>query len=396
MILSDLQKGRGVAVLDPHGSLIRQVLERFPRERADDLVLLDPADTQRPVGFNPLRILEAEPGAYRQARDVVVDDLYAYLDQAYDMRVAGGPVFETQFRGMLRLLLGEEPQDPACAPNLLLLRRLYQDGDLRHRLVARVDRRDPLLGDFVREAEATTGDSSLRNMAQYVTSKFNRFLFDSALQNIACQNRTLDIEAIVNGRKVLLFDLGKGRFGEQAAGLLASQLVSRLRLAVMKRGASPGAAAFYLYADEFQLFADRRFAELLAEARKFGLALTLAHQFAKQLPPPVLEAVIGNVGTTVLFRLGPTDAEAFRPSFVPTFTDRDLSSLPNFRACVRSSGDLGSAPLSIELPAPPGGDDEAWENELRERSRRAHGRPREEVEEEIRATYEGFGRAQEP
>ena len=391
MILHDIRAGYGVAVLDPHGPLIEDILQRFPKERKEDLVLLDISDVEYPVGLNFLRIEESDSHKYLSVRDLLIDELYSYLDQTYDMKVAGGPMFESYFRATLGLLMGVEKPNPPLIPNLLVFRLIYTNRELRNNLVERITGRDFMLEEFVKEAVAATGEGSLPNIAPYITSKFNRFISDLALRNITCQNQTLDIEEIVKNNKVFLFYLGKGLVGDQAAGLLASQVVSRIRRTVMARGpAEGGKKMFSLFADEFQIFASERFAELLAEGRKFGLALTVAHQYAKQLPENVLRAVLGNVGTTILFRVGPQDQEFFGPTFAPEFAGRDLVSLPNFRAYVRSFGALGQAPFNLDVPPPPPGADPALKQELRQFSRERYGRPRESVEAEIAATYKAF------
>jgi hypothetical protein len=243
--------------------------------------------------------------------------------------------------------------------------------------------------EFIKEAIEASGEASLKNLAPYISSKVNRFVADHALRNLTCQNRMLDFEGLVRDRRILLFHLAKGRFGDYAAGLLASQVVSRIRNAVMKRGAA-GAHPFYLYADEFQLFADERFAELLAEARKFGLALTLAHQFVEQLPDSVMKAVLGNVGTVISFRVGPRDGEAIEGIFQPIFDRRDLVSLPNFRACVRNFGRLGETPFTVETLPSSSACDPNLAEQIRESSRKRHGRDRNEVEDEVAATFRGF------
>jgi hypothetical protein len=390
MILADIRRGLGVAVLDPHGSLIDAVLERFPEERAADVVIIDPADDERPLGFNPLAIPKMAPHRYRRARDLLIDDMYAFLDRTYDMRQVAGPMFETHFRGMLALLLGVESPPADRVPNLMLFRSLYTQENLRNSLIERLRGQDPIVDDFVKEAITTTGDLSLESIAPYVTSKFTRFVADTGLRNITCQSQSVDVGRIVAEGKVLLFHLAKGRFGELAAGLLASQIVSKVRSAVMVRGPDPTARPFYLYADEFQLFADTRFAELLAEARKFRLGLVLAHQYLDQLPPEVLTAVLGNVGTVVSFRVSGRDAQELEAVFGPIFAQRDLASLPNFRACARSFGALGQTPFTLETQALPADGDTALAARIREMSRTKYGRDREEVEAEIRETYETF------
>jgi len=391
-ILHDINRGRGVAVLDPHGSLIEQVLLHYPKERSEDLTIVDVTDVERPVGFNVLRINETDGLQYRLARDIVVDDLHSYLERSYDVNMLG-PVFETHFRGMMSLLLGLEPQIDGRIPNLLVFRTLYTNRELRNALVERVKFQDLMVDDFIREVSSSTGEMSLNNTASYVTSKFNRFVSDMTLRNITCQNSILDMDDVVNNGKVLLFYLGKGRFGDQAAGLLASQIVSRLRYAVMKRGTGAEVRPFYLYADEFQLFADKRFVELLAEARKFKLSLTLAHQYLDQLPPPVLQGVLGNVGTTIAFRVGAPDGERLESLFRPTFGARDLTSLPNFSAYIRSFGSLGQLPFSINTEAPPVGGDEETAASLRQLARLKYGRDRRAVEDEIRQNFKQYSSA---
>jgi len=391
LILQDIKKGRGVAVLDPHGSLIEQILLHYPQDRRNDIVVVDTTDVDRPVGFNPLVINESDPLQYRLARDLVVDDLYSYLRAAYsELPEAFGPMFESHFRGMLSMLLGMESPKLPLIPNLLIFRLLYTNAGLRERLASRVRGKDLIADDFLKEALEAGGEASLANMAQYVTSKFTRFVADMSLRNITCQNRILDLEDIIKTGKVLLFFLGRGRFGDQAAGLLASQIVSHIRRLVMRRGASEKAQPFYLYADEFQLFADDRFAELMAEARKFRLCLTIAHQYVRQLPEKVLQGVLGNVGTTVVFRVGAPDGEFLEGVFSPSFRKRDLTSLPNFRAYVRSFGALGQTPFSMELQSPPGEGSAESAASLRELSRLTYGRDRVEVEEEIAGTYKAY------
>jgi hypothetical protein len=389
-IMHDIHLGRGVAVLDPHGSLMEDILLRFPRRRAKDLLIVDMSDIDHPVGFNPLYLTESDPLAYRMRRDLVIDELYAYLDRVYDMKTTGGPVFEMHFRAMLGLLMGLEAPQPLLVPNLLVFRMLYTNERLRERLTARIRGKDPMLEEFITEALGARSDMSLKEVSAYITSKFSRFVSDLNLRNITCQNRTIDFDDIVGQGKVLLFNLGKGRIGETAAGLLASQVVSRIQMATMRRGREGAATPYYLYADEFQLVASARFAEMLAEGRKFGLSVTVAHQFTSQVPAGILQAVVGNVGTLVLFRVGAADAEFFAPLYAPVFGQRDLTSLPNFRAYVRGSGQLGAGVFNVDVAAAADGRDPSAAEFLRQYVRRRFGRERVVVEAEIAACIEAF------
>ncbi|MFP4694690.1 MAG: type IV secretory system conjugative DNA transfer family protein, partial [Halothece sp.] len=392
MICNDIQRDRGVAVLDPHGSLIESVLQHCPKNRIDDIILVDVTDREYPIGFNVLSLQESEPQAYRAARDLIIDDLYAYLDYAYNLHQTGGPIFESHFRGMLGLLMGVKP--PKYPPNLMLFRALYTNPELRNQLYNEIKGKDLVLEDFVEEALNNKSENhSIQNVSSYITSKINRFISDEALRNIICQNNILDIDQIVNEGKVLLFYLGKGHVGDQAAGLLASQVVSRIRKAVMKRDHSSNHSPFYLYADEFQLFANDRFTEMLAEARKFGLAITMAHQYVEQLPKSNLQAILGNVGTTISLRVGAPDAEFLEPQFNPTFNKNDLLNLPNFQACVSSSGSLGHAPFSLNLLPPLQGGNTRISQAIRELSRLRYGTNSRIVSMEISKTYKNYSTA---
>jgi hypothetical protein len=388
MLLEDAARGRGICLIDPHGSLVEDVLQRLPAERWNDVVLLDVADFEHPVGFNPLCIQEELPERYVLARDLTIDGLLSYLLKTYSEVPEGfGPMFENHFRAMLSLLLGAERPSDTAVPNLLLVRTAYANSLLRRALMERMDGKDIGLQDMLAEATRVTGDGAWENMAPYITSKLSRFVADTTLRNVLCQRSTLDFRAIVADSKILLVHLARGRVGDLPAGLLASQVVSGIWRAVVARGDSKDLPGFYLFADEFQIFADSRFSELLAEARKFRLSLTLAHQHVEQLPPSVRSAVLGNCGTIVSFRVGLADSQALSSAFFPYLSPYDLLGLPNHHAYVRGSGVLGQRPFSIETFQPPGVVENAASTRIREASRARHGRPRLEVEKEISETF---------
>jgi hypothetical protein len=268
---------------------------------------------------------------------------------------AFGPIFETHFRMMLGLLMGSAQPSPAVVPNLLMIRRLYSNSALRRALMSRTTDRDFGLADAIREAQRVTEENSWDNVAPYITSKLSRFIADATLRNVICQPRTLDFQRIVGDRKILLVNLGRGRIGDFPAGLLAGRLLAGIQQAVVSRGTGVDNPGFNFYADEFQIFADSRFADLLAEARKYRLALTLAHQHLEQLPPHVRAAVHGNCGTTITFRVGAVDAALLAEQrFRPHLEGFDIAGLPNYEAYVHASGSLGMKPFSIHTaPAPP-------------------------------------------
>jgi len=353
LLLQDLQQGHGVCLIDPHGDLADELLARFPAEREEDLIVVDLADRQCSVPMNFLR------WRTREERDLIIDDLYATLDRLYDFHETGGPIFEQNFRGMLKLLMGDEPEaDPFFT--LLELPLLYQSYEFRRYLVSRSQ--DEQLKDFVQELEEVRGEASLTNLAPYVTSKFSRFLHDQVLRRIVGHGEMkLDFPWILNERKVLIVKLGRGRFGARAAELLLGLLLSRFRSATMARAemVESNRVPFFLYVDEMgSLARDANFSELLSEARKYRLGLVLATQYASQIRSRgsgdgVLSAVLGNVGTVVSFRVGVEDAPLLAPVFAPRFTAQDLAESPNFQGYMRLHLDHEAVrPFSFVLEKP--------------------------------------------
>lgn len=353
LLLQDLRQGHGVCLIDPHGDLADELLIRFPGERDEDLVVVDLADRQRSVPMNFLRWRTPEE------RDLIIDDLYATFDRLYDFRQTGGPIFEQNFRGMLKLLMGEAPEaDPFFT--LLELPLLYQSRDFRHYLVRRSQ--DEQLKDFVEELEEVHGETSVHNLAPYVTSKFSRFLHDHVLRRIVGHGEMkLDFGGILNAKKVLIVKLGRGRFGARAAELLLGLLLSRFRSATMARAEIPKAqrSPFFLYVDEMgSLARDENFSQLLSEARKYRLGLVLATQYASQISSresrdSVLSAVLGNAGTVVCFRVGVEDAPMLAPLFAPRLTAQDLAESPNFQGYMRLHLDRAAVrPFSFAIEKP--------------------------------------------
>ena len=334
MILQDIRAGHGLAVIDPHGEMVESVIGKIPPERMDDVILFDFLDRGRPLGFNMLQWRTAEE------RDFVIDEMYETLDKIYDMKETGGPIFETNMRGMLRLLMGDKPDDD-YQPTLLEFRDCYLYSGFRRWLKNRNKDRSTI--DFVRELERTGGEAQINNIAPYITSKFGRFVHDSTLMNIIGQDRTaFDFEEIMAQGKIFLVNLGKGRFGSSVSALLANQLVSHFKHAAMKRGEMQADQRrdFYLYVDECHNLPASNFTELLSEARKYRMGLVLATQYATQLysnnpRENLLAAILGNVGCMTLFRLGQEDAKLLAQSLYPYFTMMDIIGLPNWQGYCR-------------------------------------------------------------
>jgi len=337
MILQDIRAGRGIAVIDPHGEMVEEILGKIPAKRKKDVVYFNLLDREMPPGFNLLQWSTIEE------RDIIIDELYQTIDHLYDLRQTGGPIFEQYFRGMLRLLMGDQ-RTPDFIPTLLEFPLCFQDRDFRQWLKKRTT--DPQTKDFLKQVEKAGGDASIDNVSPYITSKLTRFLQDSTVKRIVGQEKiTIDFEEVMNSGKILLMNLGKGRFGATVSALIANQVVDRFKLAAMKRGDMKPEQRrdFFLYVDECHNLPAGSFTELLSEARKYRLGLILATQYAAQLKREaghqisgnLFEAITGNVGTILIFRIGNIDAETMAPVLYPSFSKEDIIGLPNWHGYSR-------------------------------------------------------------
>ena len=385
MIVQDIWAGRGLAVIDPHGDMIDNIIKRIPRERAGDVIVFDLLDRERPIGFNLLQwhtIAE---------RDLIIDSLYQHMDHMYDMRQTGGPMFESYFRGMLKLLMGDSPR-PGFTSTILEFKRCFTDRKFRHWLLDSIC--DQQVKDFVIEAEEAGGEATLANMAPYVSSKWSRFINDISLQRIIGQEETsFDFDEIMNEGKIFLVKLAKGRFGPEVSALLATMLVSRFQASAMKRGEMPIGERrdFYLYVDEATNLPSQNVTELLSEARKYRLGLVLATQYCSQLgnvsggQDDLLAAVFGNVGSLITFRTGNQDAEMLAKGFAPYFSSLDIMSLPNFYGYARMNlSNQAMSPFSFRTELDTTPIDEDMARGIRELSRLRYGNDSNIVDRKIR------------
>ena len=335
MILQDIEAGEGVALIDPHGDLFQQVLASIPAHRVGDVVLLEPGRGSRVPGLN---FLEVTDGPLKELqRNFVVNELFGIFDQLWDMRECGGPMFQTYFRNAVLLLMAGGSPDVT----LTELPLVFEDRAYRDRLKAACS--DPLVTNFwTHQAEKANGDASLSNIAPYITSKLNIFTHSSVLRPIIGQARsTLDFRGLLSGRGIFLANLSKGLIGDKEARLLGMLLLGRIFAAGMERVILPPhrRKPFSVFVDETQNFLTPTLAAMLAEARKFGLRLTLANQNLSQLSGhgrhDLLQALLGNVGSLALFRLGPVDARSMALYTRPAFDETMLERLPNFHAVGR-------------------------------------------------------------
>ncbi|OGR05639.1 MAG: hypothetical protein A2511_09045 [Deltaproteobacteria bacterium RIFOXYD12_FULL_50_9] len=386
LILQDIRAGRGVAVIDPHGDMIDNILGRIPRERADDIILFDFLDRERPLGFNMIQWRDLAE------RDLIIDELYRTLDHVYDMKETGGPIFEQHFRNFLKLLMGDKP-DEHFTPTLLEFVRCYSDKEFRHWLLKRTS--DEQVREFVEEAEATSGDISMRNISPYITSKFGRFVNDTTLKRIIGQSESsINFDDIMDQGKIFLVNIGKGRFGSAVAALLSNMLVARFKFSAMQRGEvrKEDRRDFFLYVDEAHNLPQDNLSELLAEARKYRLGLVLATQYCSQLGSTaglrgddLLSAIFGNVGTLITFRTGSQDAELLAKGFEPYFNHLDIMSLPNFQGYTRVNlNNQGIIPFSFRTEPDTIPGDETLARSYRTLSRLKYGQDAVIVDSNIR------------
>jgi DNA helicase HerA-like ATPase len=317
LIVQDIAAGRGLVLLDPHGDLVERVLLQVPAERYPDLLYFNVPDAANPVSFNPLEHVPPEK------RSLAASGMLAAFKKHWSD--SWGPRLEYILRNAL-LTLVQQPE--ATIADIL---RLFEDEDYRKQALSYVD------NERIRSFWFNEFDKYSKSFRQEaiapIQNKVGPFLADPILQAILSQPKSsFDIREVMDSGKVLLVNLAKGRIGEDSAGLLGSLLVSRLELAALSRADIPEDARrdFYVYLDEFHSFATMSLATMLAELRKYRVNLILAHQYLTQLEPDIKDAVLGNVGTTIAFRLGPEDARVFAREFAPIFEAEDLLRLPNY------------------------------------------------------------------
>ncbi|MBX4215631.1 type IV secretion system DNA-binding domain-containing protein [Candidatus Parcubacteria bacterium] len=382
MVIEDIKRGAGVCVIDPHGSDLETILKNIPDNRVEDVIYFDPGHTARPIGLN---MLEYDP-RFPEQKTFVVNELLAIFNKLFDMKVAGGPAFEQYFRNAAFLVM----EDPASGNTLLEIARVMSDKAFRKLKLSKC--KNPIVLQFWQNAERTTGDQGLANFVPYITSKFDVFLSNDIMRPIVAQERSsFNFRDVMDQKKILLVNLSKGRLGDINSALLGLIIVGKLLMAALSRtdaiAAGTAPPDFFFYIDEFQNVTTDSIATIFSEARKYRLSLTVAHQYIAQLDERTKNAVFGNVGSLVSFRVGQEDAEVLEKQFAPVFTASDFTSLENRNAYVKLlMGGVPQKPFSIEtLPAPEGSAARAIE--VKARSAGVYGEEKEVVDEMIRRKY---------
>jgi len=374
MIIQDLIAGRGLALIDPHGDLAQQVLAFVPPNRKNHLVYFNPADADYPIGLNVLERVEASE------RPLVAANLMSVFRKSWSD--SWGPRMSYLLHNALLALL-ENP-----GSTLLGMVRLLSDERFRNTIVGNIE--DPVVRHYWKKEFAGFPERLLPEVISPVQNKIGAYLTHRALRNILGQTRSsVNFEHLLNANGIFIANLSKGLIGEDAANLLGSLLVTKFQLAAMARASMPEHERqdFYLYVDEFHNFTTDSFADILAEARKYRLNLILAHQYLGQLSERTRNAVLANVGTMVMFRLGPDDAKILAKEIEPHYAWNDLVNLSPHEVIykLQRNGKIDrphQATTLTPLPAPHP-DQESWRQHLIVASRRRYARHRESVERKI-------------
>jgi CxxC-x17-CxxC domain-containing protein len=376
MIFQNIKNGEGVCMVDPHGENVEAVLSAIPPHRMKDVVYFNPADTDYHIGFNVLELIDP------QYKHLVASGLMGIFTKIWAN--AWSARMEYILNNCILALL-DTP-----GTTLLGIPRMLVDKDYRQKIIANL--KDPVIKAFwVHEYEAW--QDKFRNEAiAPIQNKVGQFLSTSIIRNIVGQSKsTINIFDMMNDGKIFLVNVSKGRIGEDNSGLFGGMIITKIQLAAMERVRIPEEHRkdFYLYVDEFQNFVTDAFAGILSEARKYRLNLTVAHQYTAQLvvdkSSAVRDAVFGNVGTMIVFRVGSDDADFLEKEFEPEFTPSDIVNLPNYKIYLKLMIDgVASRPFSAKtLPPMVKSGNRKVEEVVIKTSRDLYCRPREVVEREI-------------
>jgi biotin carboxyl carrier protein len=382
MIIQDINNGEGCCFIDPHGSDILDILAAVPPERYKDVIYFDPADLSRPFSLNFLEYDISRP----EQKTFIVNELLMIFKRLYgDVPESMGPAFEQYFRNATQLVM----EDPASGSTILDIARVLSNSEFRRAKLAKS--LNPIVNQFWNEiATKAGGDAALENIVPYITNKFDDFTANDFIRPIVGQQESsFKFREVMDTKKILLINLSKGRLGEKNANLLGLIIVGKLFMAALSRADNPRASypPFYLYIDEFQNVTTDSIPGILSEARKYKLALTVAHQFLSQIEEKTRDAVFGNVGNMAVFRVGEEDAEFFAKQFAPVFEALDFVNIENRNAYVKIlSNGVPQKPFDMTTPdLPPL--NHAQIDDLIHLSSLTYGRDRATVENMIRERY---------
>ena len=373
LAIQDIQKGHGIAFIDPHGDTAEKLIKAIPSNRINDVIYFNPADQDYPIAFN---VMEKVSPEYRH---LVASGLVGVFKKIW--ADSWGPRLEYILRNAILGLL-EYP-----GSTLLGVTRILVDKSYRDRVVEKIT--DPVVRSFWVDEFSKWDPRVLQEVISPIQNKVGQFLSSALIRNIVGQTvSSFDVRKIMDERKILIMNLSKGRLGEDNSALLGAMMITKIQLAAMGRVDIPEEtrADFYLYVDEFQNFATESFANILSEARKYHLNLILANQYVTQIQEEVRDAIFGNAGSIISFRVGAMDAEFLEKEYEPVFMMNDIVNLPKYHIYLKLmidgiAGDAFSAtvlpPIKIE------GDPET-EAKIINSSRERYTAKKEDVEEKIR------------
>jgi CxxC-x17-CxxC domain-containing protein len=373
MVLNDIFSGNGLCYVDPHGDSVEKFLDYIPSNRVNDVVYINPGDIDYPVAFNILETVDPS------LKHIVASGLVGVFKKLW--ADSWGPRLEYVLRNTILALL-DSP-----GSSLLGITRMLTDKSYRQKVVEKI--RDPVVKAFWMDEFSKYPDRFMVEAIAPVQNKVGQFLSNFLIRNIVGQVKSsFDIRSIMDEGKILLLNLSKGKIGEDTSALLGAMIITKIQLAAMSRVDTPEEERrdFYLYVDEFQNFATESFANILSEARKYHLDLTIAHQYVEQLDEKVQAAVFGNVGTLISFRVGAADAELLAKEYAPKFTEEDVVNLAKAEIYLKLMIDgVASEPFSARGLPPI--DKNIPKTDLREKiirvSRERYAKSRKIVEDKI-------------
>ncbi|MCF7820177.1 MAG: type IV secretion system DNA-binding domain-containing protein [Candidatus Pacebacteria bacterium] len=384
MAVQDIENGEGVCVLDPHGDLIEDIIQRVPPQRAEDVIVFSPGDVERPMALNLLEYDEKYP----EQKSFVINEMIGIFDKLYDLKATGGPMFEQYMRNALLLIM----DSPELGSTLMEVPKVLADEDFRKLKISKC-KNQTVVDFWSKEAEKAGGEAALANIVPYITSKLTPFISNDMMRPIIGQQKSsFNFRELMDSQKILLIDLPKGVIGETNAYLLGMIIVGKILMASLSRAnmAQEDRKDFYLYIDEFQNFTTDSICAILSEARKYALNLIIAHQYIGQLSQDnnseIKDAVFGNVGTMITFKVGSEDAEYLVKDFGPTFNEFDLINIGKGTACIKLLVDNTSTkPFSLQTIWPMlGTAREDMSVKIRNLSRLKYGQDKRIVEAEIK------------
>lgn len=376
LALQDMLSGEGFAFIDPHGDTAEKLLSMVPKERTEDVIYFCPADMDYPIGLNLFEFHSSEQ------KDFLIQEAINMLYKLYDPQHQGiiGPRYEHWFRNAALTIMA----DPAGA-TFIDIPKVFTDAKYAKQKLEFVT--DQTVQDFWNKEMASTSDYHKSEVLGWFVSKFGAFLSNEMMRNIIGQTKSsFNLREIMDQKKILLVNLSKGRTGELNSKLLGMIFVMKFQAAAMSRASIPESERvdFCLYVDEFQNFSTDSFATIMSEARKYHLNLIVANQFTTQLSEEIRDAVFGNMGTIVAFRIGQNDVDSITKYFQPLFDGDDLLRVPNFNAVVRTLiGGVPTQPFSMTGLPPLGSPNKGLGDALKQLSAAKYGRPKSVVETEI-------------